>query len=183
MRLEECGDLFGSSSGSLYSLAEGEEVKVLKTNVSVSNGLAWNEQKKKFYYIDTCQLDVKEFDYDPDTGNISNERVLIDFKKNGDRPGYLPDGMTIDADGNLYVATWGGSRIIKVNGQSGKVEQEIKLPAEQVTSVAFGGPNLDILFATTAAIERAGPQPKPAGALFKITGLGVKGLPGVKVRV
>lgn len=63
------------------------------------------------------------------------------------------------------------------------MELEIKLPAEQVTSAAFGGPNLDILFVTTAAQERTGPQPKPAGSLFKITGLGVKGLSGVKVRI
>lgn len=48
---------------------------------------------------------------------LANERVLIDFKQNGERPGFVPDGMTIDADGNLYVATWGGSRIIKVNAQ------------------------------------------------------------------
>lgn len=66
---------------------------------------------------------------------------------------------------------------------SGQVELEIKFPAEQVTSAAFGGPNLDILFVTTAAQERSGPQPKPAGQLFKVTGLGAKGLAGVKVRV
>lgn len=70
MRLEECGDLFDSTSGNLYRFAKGEEVQVLKKNISVSNGLAWNEQLKKFYFIDSCQLDVKEFDYDPETGKL-----------------------------------------------------------------------------------------------------------------
>lgn len=60
---------------------------------------------------------------------------------------------------------------------------EIKFPAEQVTSAAFGGPNLDILYVTSASTERSGPQPKPAGSLFKVTGLGAKGFAGVKVRV
>jgi len=183
MRLEECGDLFESPYGSFYKYAKNEQVVKLREKVYVSNGLAWNTTTNKFYYIDTCQLDVKEFDYDPKTGDLTNERVVIDFKVNGQKPNFVPDGMTIDTDGNLYVATWGGSRIIKVNPTTGKVELEIQFPAEQVTSAAFGGPNLDILYVTTAATERSGPQPKPAGSLFKVTGLGATGLPGVKVRV
>lgn len=70
MRLEECGDLFDSTSGSLYRYAKGEDVATLKTNISVSNGLAWNEKTNKFYYIDSCQLNVKEYDYEPKTGNL-----------------------------------------------------------------------------------------------------------------
>jgi len=183
MRLEECGDLFASFSGSLYKYIQGESVDKLRGNISVSNGLAWDFNTNKFYYIDTCQLDIKEFDYDPKTGNLSNERVIIDFKTNGERPSFLPDGMTIDTEGNLYVATWGGHKVLKVNPKTGRVEHEIKIPAEQVTSAAFGGPNLDILFVTTAATDRSGPQPPPAGSLFKVTGLGVKGFNGSKVRV
>lgn len=64
-----------------------------------------------------------------------------------------------------------------------KVVLEIPFPAKQVTSAAWGGPNLDILYVTTAATTRDGEQPPSAGHLFKVTGLGVKGLPGVKVRV
>jgi len=183
MRLEECGDLFASANGSFYKYAPEEGVVKLRENVSVSNGLTWNAKTNKFYYIDTCQIDVKEFDYDPKTGHISNERVVIDFRVNGERPSFLPDGMTIDTEGNLYVATWGGSKVLKVNPTTGKVVQEINIPAEQVTSVAFGGLNLDVLFVTTAATDRTRPQPKPAGQLFKVTGLGARGLPGVKTHV
>lgn len=110
--------------------------------------------------------------------------------------------MTIDADGYLYVATWGGSRILRVDPRYnlffanekdnstqiiicsiGKIVQEINFPAEQITSAAFGGPDLDILYVTSAAQERSGPQPLPAGKLFKVTGLGAKGLPMSKVRL
>lgn len=67
--------------------------------------------------------------------------------------------------------------------RSGKVVLEIELPTYQITSVAFGGPNLDILYVTTAATARSREQPPLAGHLFKVTGLNAKGLPGVKVRV
>lgn len=183
MRLEECGDIFEAAEGSFYKYAKDEELSMLKTNIGVSNGLAWNAEKGKFYYIDTCTSDVKEFDYDSKTGNISNEKVLIDFRVNGERPSFGPDGMTIDAEGNLYVCTWGGSKIMKIDPNTGKIVLEIKFPSEQITSAAFGGPNLDILYVTSAATERSGPQPPPAGSLFKVTGLGVKGLPMKKVRL
>jgi len=183
MRLEECGDIFEAAEGNFYKYAKDEELGHLLSNIGVSNGLTWNAKKGKFYYIDTCALDVKEFDYDSKTGNISNGKVLIDFKVNGERPNFGPDGMTIDADGNLYVCTWGGSKILKINPNNGEIELEIKFPSEQITSAAFGGPNLDILYVTSAATERTGPQPPPAGSLFKVTGLGVKGLPMSKVRL
>lgn len=105
-----------------------------------------------------------------------NERTVVDFKINGERPDFVPDGMTIDSDGSLYVATFGGWKIFKINPVTSAIELEIKMPCEQVTSVAFGGPKLDILYVTTASHERGGvKQLPPAGRLFKITGLGVKG--------
>lgn len=85
--------------------------------------------------------------------------------------------MTIDDEGNLYVATFGGFKIIKVNPSTGKILLEIKVPAEQVTSVAWGGPRLDELFVTTAGKEFKSAQPPPAGGLFRVTGLGARGTP------
>lgn len=83
--------------------------------------------------------------------------------------------MTIDANGTLYVATWNGGRIIVINPDTKQVAREIPMPTPQITSLAFGGPEMDILFVTTAGKPK--PQAAPAGGLFKITGLGVKGLP------
>lgn len=112
----------------------------------------------------------------------ANGRVVIDFTINGSRPNFVPDGMTIDKDGYIYVATFGASKIFKINPSTGAIELEIKIPAEQVTSCAFGGPNLDILYVTTAGKEFKSKQPPPAGKLFKITGLGV-GLPMKSVKL
>jgi gluconolactonase len=83
--------------------------------------------------------------------------------------------MTIDSNGTLYVATWNGSRIIVINPEKKEVVREIEMPTAQVTSLAFGGKNLDVLYVTTAGKPK--PKPAPAGGLFKITGLGVRGLP------
>lgn len=77
MRLEECGDIFDAAEGSFYRYAKDEELAVLRTNIGVSNGLTWNTEKKKFYYIDTCTSDVKEFDYDATTGNICRFRLNV----------------------------------------------------------------------------------------------------------
>lgn len=70
MRLEECGDIFEAAEGSLYRVARDQPLANLKTDVGVSNGLTWNERTGKFYFIDTCTLDVKEYDYDVKTGEI-----------------------------------------------------------------------------------------------------------------
>lgn len=113
----------------------------------------------------------------------ANGRVVIDFTINGERPTFVPDGMTIDENGSLYVATFGGSKLFKINPSTGAVELEIIIPAEQVTSAAFGGPNLDILYVTTAGKEFKSKQPPPAGRLFQVTGLGVKGIPMKSVKL
>ncbi|KAG5672043.1 hypothetical protein PVAND_002205 [Polypedilum vanderplanki] len=177
MRLELVHDIFEKRLGTFYRYTSKEQFVPLKKNVGVSNGLTWNEKTNKFYFIDSVDLDVKEYDYDPVSGSISNERIVVDFKINGsERPNFVPDGMTIDAEGNLYVATFGAWKIFKINPTTNEIELEIKMPCEQVTSAAFGGPDLDILYVTTASHERDGiKQLPPAGRLFKITGLGVKG--------
>lgn len=100
---------------------------------------------------------------------------MIDFNKTHEGVNFVADGMTIDEEGTLYVATWNGARIIVINPDTKSIVREISMPTAQVTSMAFGGPNLDILFVTTAGNPK--PKAAPAGGLFKVTGLGVKGLP------
>jgi gluconolactonase len=114
----------------------------------------------------------------------------------------IPDGMTIDSDGNLWVAVFGGGRVLKVDGsKSETLLDTIEIPAEQVialdcsvkkllsvfqvTSVAFGGKNLDELYVTTAAVEIQNKKPvRPVdGAVYKVTGTGSKGLPGASFKL
>lgn len=139
----------------------------------------------RIYYLRSCQeyISIRINPYRSVCMFTANERVVIDFTINGTRPDFVPDGMTIDANGSLYVATFGASKVFKINPVSGCIELEIKIPAEQVTSVAFGGPKLDILFVTTAGKEFKSKQPPPAGKLFKVTGLGVTGLAMTSVKL
>ncbi|KFB45338.1 AGAP001501-PA-like protein [Anopheles sinensis] len=178
MLWESGGDPNIQKEGQFYRYDNGTMVS-LKRNVSISNGLTWDEPTNplRMYYIDSPTLEVKAFDVDGQ-GDLKNETVFFDLRVNGTAPGYVPDGMTSDADGNLYVATWGGWQVLKVDKTTQKVSQEFKLPAERITSVAFGGPQLDELFVTSAFHVD---KPAPAGALFKITGMGVKGKPMYKM--
>lgn len=116
MRLETLGDIFDQKEGKFYRFEGkvGGEFYEQKRDISVSNGLTWDEQTGKFYYIDSAALDVKQFDVD-EGGNLQNETVLYDIRVDGKNPGFVCDGMTSDAEGNLYVATWGGSKLLKIN--------------------------------------------------------------------
>jgi len=87
----------------------------IKTKVGLSNGMAFNDKTNTFYYVDSYDLNVKQYMYDVKTGNISGEKILTDISNYGTVKTNVPDGMTIDSEGNLYVAMFGGSRILKIN--------------------------------------------------------------------
>lgn len=130
------------------------------------------------YHIDTPTKSVTAFDYDVEFGTISNSRACI---KIPDGMGY-PDGCTIDSDGKIWIAMFGGSAVVRFDPESGALIDKIKLPVEQVTSVAFGGENLDKLFITTAAegfTKKQKKQQPKAGFLFcaDMSKVGITGLP------
>ncbi|XP_044258190.1 regucalcin-like [Tribolium madens] len=170
--------------GHLYSLDSNKQFKKCLDKIRIANGLAFNEKLKKMYYIDSLIGTIDQFDFDVNTGKISNRKVLFTLKKNN-VPG-IADGMTIDTDGNLWVAIFGGSRVLKIDGNNSETLLEtINMPAEQVTSVTFGGPKLDELFVTTARFE-TGEKKLPApinGATYRITGTGARGHPGVSFKL
>lgn len=170
MMSEEHGDVFSARKGTFYRYnASTGTATSLKKNICIANGLAWNEKTNKFYYIDSGDYEIKEYDYAPTTGDLTNQQVLINFKP----ATFAPDGMTIDAQGHLYVATFNGGKILKINPHTKIIEQEILIPnVAQITSVAFGGPHLGELFVTTACLDG---KSSPAGGMFKITGLGTTG--------
>uniref|UniRef100_A0A182J1D7 Regucalcin n=1 Tax=Anopheles atroparvus TaxID=41427 RepID=A0A182J1D7_ANOAO len=176
MMRESVGSPFEKATGSLYRYcARTGQLVEQDRNIYISNGLAWNRHTNKFYYVDSGANNIKEYDIDLE-GNLINGKIWVDFKATGNDPGGFGDGMTIDTEGNLFVAIFNGYKVLKISPQK-KVLQEIKIPAQQVTSVAFGGPKLDELFVTTASMLFTTPQKDPAGATFKVTGLGAKGYP------
>jgi sugar lactone lactonase YvrE len=157
-----------------YCLESNTQVTQIFNEVKCSNGLAWNQQLKKFYYIDTPLRRVDVFDYNDDNTELSNRQIAIDLK---DETGF-PDGCCIDAEGMLWIAFWGGSCVKRYHPQKGECIKTIQLPrVSKVTSCAFGGENLNELYITTANIEPSSDKSEEnAGSLFKIEVDGVKGL-------
>jgi sugar lactone lactonase YvrE len=126
------------------------------------------------YYIDTPTQEVSAFDYDDATGAIGNRRPAVRVPKADGSP----DGSTLDADGNLWVAHWGGWRVTCYDPVSGAALRSIKLPVSLVTSCAFGGPDLATLYITSsgAHVEAAKKGAEPlAGGLFRVNP-GVRGV-------
>ncbi|XP_046330849.2 regucalcin-like [Haliotis rufescens] len=175
---------FAPDQGNLYCLdIDGTLTKKVE-RVTISNGLAWSPDNTTMYYIDTTPHKVYAYDYDINTGNISNRRVAVDFDAvpefKGNVPG--PDGMTIDTDGNLWVACFGGGMVAKFDPKTGAALQQVSLPnATKITSVAWGGKNLDELYVTS--LREGIPDSEfqttesLAGSLFRVTGLNAKGSP------
>jgi len=155
------------ASGALYSIDRDHKIKTLITSVRISNGLAWSPDYKTLYYIDTPTSVVMAYDYDLDHGNISRARVAVTIP---DGLGW-PDGMTSDADGNLWVALWGGAAVTCWNPATGSLIRKIEIPALNVTSCVFGGDGLRTLYLTSARKGMSAEQLEQyplTGGVFKI---------------
>ncbi|KAK4883060.1 hypothetical protein RN001_006379 [Aquatica leii] len=169
--------------GTLSSLSN-KEVKEHVSNVCISNGLAWSKDSKKFYYIDSAVRRVDQFDFDAKNLTLSNRQPLFTFEKHGIAGS--PDGQTIDAEGNLWVAACQGDKVLKIDTKTPEtLLGSVEIPDHQVTSVCIGGPELNVLYVTTANLKLPGAdETKPIkGAIYKVTGLGMKGLPGDRVKL
>ena len=132
--------------------------------VTISNGIGWNLDDSLMYYIDTATRRVDMFDYDVDTGEITDRRPLLEF--DGSHGG--PDGMTVDRDGCLWVAFFRGACVRRYSPE-GELLEIVAVDAPNVTSCAFGGPDLDTLYITTArhALTPEGIDANPlSGGLF-----------------
>ncbi|MDA8290588.1 MAG: SMP-30/gluconolactonase/LRE family protein [Actinomycetota bacterium] len=134
-----------SPLGSLYRLDVDGSVDVLVTGVTISNGLAWSADRARLYYVDSPTGSVDVFDVDPGTGEMGGRRGA--FAVPGDLG--MPDGLTLDAEGCLWVACFGGGRVCRFTPR-GELDTVVRLPVSCVTSVAFGGSRLADLYVTTA---------------------------------
>ena len=151
-------------------------VRTVLSGVTLSNGLVWTQDEKTMYYIDSGTSQVEAFDYDRECGTISNRRSIVEIPAD---EGIL-DGMTIDANGNLWVAVYRAGEVRCWAPSNGELLDTVEVPgAKQVTSCAFGGRDLDELYITTASDgltdEERKEQPL-AGSLFRVKP-GVAGVP------
>jgi sugar lactone lactonase YvrE len=133
--------------GELYRLDPGGVLTPVVRNVTVSNGLAWSPDGARLYYADSPSRKIDVFDYAPATGEASNRRVFADLRY---ADGF-PDGLTVDADGCVWVAMWAGAALRRFT-PAGKPDVMLPVPVARPTSCAFGGPDLADLYVTTASI-------------------------------
>ncbi|EJL34394.1 SMP-30/gluconolactonase/LRE family protein [Novosphingobium sp. AP12] len=157
--------------GGLFRLDPYLRLTQLDAGIHFSNGPCWSPDFKTLYFSDSWLKTTYAYDYDIDTGAIANRRTFIKT----DELGGLPDGATVDVDGLVWIAIYGSSKVVAFR-PDGSVERMIEMPVRLVSSVAFGGPDLDRLYVTTIAhgIDGA-PAEEGAGSLYVIDGLGVSG--------
>jgi sugar lactone lactonase YvrE len=168
-----------AGAGSLYMFEKDLACSLKLQGLTISNGMAWSPDHKTFYCIDTPTLEVLAFDYDVNTGGISNKRVAVSIPE---EEGF-PDGMTIDRQGKLWIAHWDGWQLARWDPQTGKKLVSIPMPVSRVTSCTFGGANLQDLYITSARKGLTDQQLKEqplAGSLFVIENCGYQGLPAVE---
>lgn len=155
------------ASGSLYSF-DGNKVTRLLNGVRISNGLAWSMDHKMLYFIDTPTREVKVFDYDAAAGQIAGARTAVAIPES---LGW-PDGMTADTDGNLWIAMWGGAQVTRWDPRSGRLLEQIPIPALQSSSCVFGGQDMNELYVTSARVGMTETELNKyplSGSLFKVT--------------
>jgi sugar lactone lactonase YvrE len=137
---------FSPHSAALYRVEPDWSFERVVGDVTQSNGIAWSPDGARMYFIDSATQGVDVFDYDVNTGSVDNRRRLVTIE----RAQGIPDGMTTDERGNLWVACFGGAAV-RCFSPSGDQLGEVLLPVTQVTSCAFGGPELADLYVTSAA--------------------------------
>lgn len=165
-------------AGALLRVDADLAVSTWLTGLTIPNGLGWSPDGRTMYFTDSTWGEVRAFPYDPSTGAMGDGRSLARLAEGV----AVTDGLTVDAEGFLWVALWGGSRVVRV-APDGAVVGRLDLPVSRVTSCAFGGPDLGDLYVTTAggadpADDAAGAAKPHAGGLFRCRP-GVRGLPPV----
>ncbi|HVZ27336.1 MAG TPA: SMP-30/gluconolactonase/LRE family protein [Rhizomicrobium sp.] len=155
-------------AGNFYRFDPDGALMRVDSGYMVANGPALSADERWIYHTDSIKRLVYRFALDGE-GNLGSRETFITFAPDW---GY-PDGMTVDAQGYLWIAHFGGGRISRFTPE-GKLERAIALPASQITNVCFAGPGLDRMFVTSAA--RAKPDEAHAGCLFEILEPGVVGL-------
>lgn len=165
-----------TKAGSLYMLAPDFSITLKIKDVTSSNGLAWSPDQSCFYYVDTATRQVAAYDYDTTNGSLFNKRIVIEIPE---EEGY-PDGMTVDAEGMLWIALWDGWKVGRWNPQNGKLIESVALPVARPTSCVFGGSSLQDLYITSARhglSEKELVNQPLAGSLFVVKDSGWQGLP------
>ncbi|HIE01281.1 MAG TPA: SMP-30/gluconolactonase/LRE family protein [Thiotrichaceae bacterium] len=159
------GTLGDRYNNALYRFDPDGSVHLMETGIGMANGIGWSPDNQTLYFTDTLRYTIYAYDYDATTGTIANRRIFVHDESAG-----LPDGLTVDSDGFIWSAWWGGWRVTRY-APEGKLERQVKMPVECPTSCTFGGANLDELYMTSACAtlgEVDKHQQPLAGDLFRL---------------
>ena len=168
--------------GRLYRLDPDGGLTRLLDGIGCSNGMGFTLDRKSMYYTDTRKGEIYLFDYDQETGVIDNQRVFVRVPKRAGEG--RPDGMTVDAEGYIWGARWGGACVVRY-APDGTEDRRINFPAKKVSSVIFGGKDYTDLYVTTAGGNNKLQDGAGAGALFRVrlAPEGIRGLPEFRSRI
>ena len=173
-----CGTMpTDTRSATLYRMDTDGSVTTVLEGVGLSNGIGFSPAQKQMYYTDSLARKIYIFDYDIDSGDITNQRVFVETPDDGS----IPDGMTVDAEGYVWGARWDGSSLYRYNPDGEQVVQ-IQFPAKKVSSVIFGGVDLTDMYVTTAGGGNKAEEGPGAGGLFRLN-VGIQGKPEFLSRV
>jgi len=165
--------------GKLIRVDTNGRTSVIDEGFQLANGLGFSPDGKVLYFADTVVRRIYAYDYDLSAGSVRNRRVLVQVPNEEG----LPDGLAVDAAGFIWSAQWYGSCIVRYDPE-GKVERRVQMPAKQVSSLAFGGPDLTDIFVTSAGQSEIMPIMPPGydphagnfgGPLYHLN-LGIAGL-------
>jgi sugar lactone lactonase YvrE len=167
-----CGSMAYAATpgaGVLWRVDPDRTVHRVRAGLTIPNGLVWSASGAEAFHVDTPTGRIDRWAYDAATGELSERRTVATVEGGG------PDGMTIDADGGLWVALWGGHAVHRYD-QTGALTEVVEVGAAQVTSCAFAGPDLDRLVVTTSRHGLVPGADPLAGAVFAVEP-GVAGAP------
>lgn len=171
------GTMGMNGDAAFYSIEPNGRCRTLIDGVKISNGLGFSPDLQTLYYTDSCTQTITAYDYS-ESGELSNPRPAAII----DEASGMPDGMTVDSDGNLWVALFRGGKVLCLEPFTGKLLAEVHVPAKKVTCCAFGGSDYRTLYITTAW-EHSSPQQRQedphGGSLFAVQ-TGATGLPAFR---
>jgi D-xylono/L-arabinono-1,4-lactonase len=164
-------------AGRLYQLDTDGTLTTVLEGIGTSNGLGFTPDRKHMYYTDSPKHEIYLFDYNQESGAISNQRIFVHTAEDEG----VPDGMTVDAEGYVWSARWDGSCLVRYSPDATE-ERRIDFPVKKVSSVIFGGRDYTDMYVTTAGGDSKATDGALAGAVFRLN-LGIKGVPEFPSRV
>lgn len=174
-----CGTMpAGDRKGRLYRLDTDGTLTQVLDGIGCSNGMGFTADRKTMYYTDSFAYEIYAFDYDEATGAISNQRLFSRAEEGGG----FPDGMTVDAEGNVWSARWDGDCLVRYSPDANEIGR-IPFPVRKVSSVVFGDADSATMYVTTAGGDQKETDGPAAGTLYALKVPGVRGVPEFYSRI